>query len=46
MELDQSDFTLLDHTADLGMEIKAITYHQIAVIRKKDRWAARIIFDL
>jgi SHS2 domain-containing protein len=27
-------------------EIKAVTYHQIEVIRKGDLWNARIIFDL
>jgi SHS2 domain-containing protein len=27
-------------------EIKAVTYHQIAVTRKDEYWAARVIFDL
>jgi SHS2 domain-containing protein len=27
-------------------EIKAVTYHQIEVVEKGDRWEARIIFDL
>jgi SHS2 domain-containing protein len=27
-------------------EIKAVTYHQIAVTEKDDHWEARIIFDL
>ncbi len=27
-------------------EIKAVTYHQISVAQKDDRWEARIIFDL
>jgi SHS2 domain-containing protein len=27
-------------------EIKAVTYHQIEVKKEKERWRARIIFDL
>jgi len=27
-------------------EIKAVTYHQIDVCRKKDHWETRIIFDV
>ena len=27
-------------------EIKAVTYHQIDVARKNDKWEARVIFDL
>lgn len=32
------------HTMKTG--IKAVTYHQIQVRKEKDRWRARIIFDL
>jgi SHS2 domain-containing protein len=27
-------------------EIKAVTYHQIDVVKKKDHWETRIIFDV
>ena len=27
-------------------EIKAVTYHQIQVIRRPDRWETRVIFDV
>lgn len=27
-------------------EIKAVTYHQLMVGREKDRWVARIVFDV
>ncbi len=28
------------------MEIKAVTYHQLAVTHENDRWRARVIFDV
>jgi SHS2 domain-containing protein len=31
---------------EIKMEIKAVTYHQIAVERKDGEWEARIIFDI
>ncbi len=37
-------FTLAKH--EILTEIKAVTYHQIEVIRKGGSWNARIIFDL
>jgi SHS2 domain-containing protein len=27
-------------------EIKAVTYHQIEVVQKRDRWETQVIFDL
>jgi SHS2 domain-containing protein len=27
-------------------EIKAVTYHQIEVVQKRDHWEAKVIFDL
>ena len=32
--------------AQLENHIKAVTYHQIEVKKEKERWRARIIFDL
>ena len=45
------DATLKTISFDPGLhevlcEIKAVTYHQIKVVEKDDRWEARIIFDL
>lgn len=37
-------FTAAKH--DLIREIKAVTYHQIEVKKKKNLWSARVIFDL
>jgi protein archease len=37
-------FSLATH--EILTEIKAVTYHQIEVIRKGELWNARIIFDL
>lgn len=37
-------FTTEKH--DLIREIKAVTYHQIEVKKKKNLWVARVIFDL
>ena len=37
-------FTTNKH--DLIREIKAVTYHQIEVKKKKNLWVARVIFDL
>ena len=37
-------FSLAKH--EILTEIKAVTYHQIEVIRKGELWKARIIFDL
>ena len=31
---------------ELIREIKAVTYHQLKVSRKKERWVARIVFDI
>jgi SHS2 domain-containing protein len=31
---------------DILREIKAVTYHQIAVTQKEGLWKARVIFDL
>jgi SHS2 domain-containing protein len=31
---------------DMKMEIKAVTYHQLEVIRKDQDWQARVIFDI
>jgi len=31
---------------EFKMEIKAVTYHQIAIKRVQDRWEARIILDI
>lgn len=30
----------------IGTEIKAVTYHQAAVSKTKDRWTGRVIFDV
>jgi SHS2 domain-containing protein len=30
----------------LGREIKAITYHQLAIVRGRSAWRVRIVFDL
>ena len=34
------------HRHELLREIKAVTYHQLMVAREKDRWVARIVFDV
>ena len=34
------------HRHALIREIKAVTYHQIKVAQEKDRWVARIVFDI
>jgi SHS2 domain-containing protein len=34
------------NTHEILREIKAVTYHQIEVAQKDDRWEAKIIFDL
>ena len=31
---------------EIGHEIKAVTYHQASVTADRDRWKARIIFDM
>jgi SHS2 domain-containing protein len=31
---------------ELFKEIKAVTYHQLMVGKEKDRWVARIVFDI
>ena len=31
---------------EVNYEIKAVTYHQIDVSRKADRWVARVVFDI
>ncbi len=31
---------------DLNMEIKAVTYHQAEVVRTKEGWKGRVIFDV
>jgi SHS2 domain-containing protein len=31
---------------EIECDIKAVTYHQIEVSRRGERWVARIIFDL
>jgi len=34
------------HRHELVREIKAVTYHQLTVAQEKDRWVARIVFDV
>jgi SHS2 domain-containing protein len=34
------------HTDMIEKEIKAVTYHQLAVIRRENRFTARVIFDI
>ena len=34
------------HRHELLREIKAVTYHQLMVAKEKDRWVARIVFDV
>lgn len=34
------------HRHELLKEIKAVTYHQLMVGKEKDRWVARIVFDV
>jgi SHS2 domain-containing protein len=34
------------HRHELLREIKAVTYHQLMVGEEKDRWVARIVFDV
>ena len=34
------------HRHELVREIKAVTYHQLTVAKEKDRWIARIVFDV
>ena len=34
------------HRHELLREIKAVTYHQLMVTQEKDRWVARIVFDV
>jgi SHS2 domain-containing protein len=29
-----------------GMEIKAATYHNLSIVKKGERWRARVIFDV
>jgi SHS2 domain-containing protein len=31
---------------EICKEIKAVTYHQLMVCKEKDRWVARIVFDV
>ena len=31
---------------EILVEIKAVTYHQIEVVEKRNRWEAQVIFDL
>ena len=31
---------------EIATEIKAVTYHEIEVTQKPDKWSARVIFDL
>jgi SHS2 domain-containing protein len=31
---------------EFEMEIKAVTYHQLAVVHDRDRWRVRVIFDV
>ena len=34
------------HRHELTREIKAVTYHQLKVTQEKERWIARIVFDI
>jgi SHS2 domain-containing protein len=34
------------HRHEVLREIKAVTYHQLMVMQEKDRWVARIVFDV
>jgi len=34
------------HRHQLTREIKAVTYHQLKVTQEKERWLARIVFDI
>lgn len=43
-ELTCARFDPVQH--EIGSEIKAVTYHQIAVHPRKDGWTAQIIFDI
>ena len=34
------------HRHELATEVKAVTYHQLRLVRKGRRWTARVILDL
>ena len=38
--------TYESHRHELTREIKAVTYHQLTVTQEKERWLARIVFDI
>ena len=36
----------LDANPDEGVQIKAVTYHQLEVVNEDGRWTARVFFDI
>jgi SHS2 domain-containing protein len=39
-------FRTLEHTADVGFEVKAITYHQFALEETPQGWRAQVYVDI